>query len=1064
MNRITDFKYYLFLLCCLLSPWVSANNLSCFSASLPILYESEIIDTTICEGDCLVFENKTYCTEGSFPLGNARVLKLNLTERSQSISYTICEGESYPNQEDWTTNGRYNYQTAIGACPITVWVNLAVKPNKEKRISEVIEFGECYDFGPNTLCQSGEYELRYATSDGCDSTVYINLTVEDLIVDTLAPVQKCFGETHYVPEVDSILIQSGLYQFHGTNNAGKAILRILDLRIDRENITYLEDKSCFGTPYDFNGQIVDQTGMYQYTTLASNGCDSTVILNLSVGAVTDETITKTILSGQSYIVGKNNISFEGMYEFVFESVAGCDSIIRVDLSIEGSTTATNPTDSVDSNNPIDPMIDPVVPTDSIPDGGIDTNGSTSSQQEICDGMIRHSLCFKDLPYRLGNNTFWEGGIFNLSYNAPDGCSDNIQLELIVERNITTLTEIICEGSYTLNNKEYSTTGIFRDTIISVNNCDSILILDLTAATPKDTTIEKTICWGEPFISSGIYITDSGLYTETYQTTYGCDSLVSTMLTIEGGANSDVRDSTLCAGEHYADDIGNKVFVGGRYTFRFVSVAGCDSTVTLDLLIPDTIRSEVDTFFCEGESFTLENFAVTRPGTYRERFSSSAGCDSLVQYNLTTFDCEINSIQEADTIICGGNTGEFSFMLIKGQAPFTYKWEGENKIFSGQDADLNLNTPITEDGLPAGLYSVTVTDKNGIEAILEIEILLPEEITSEWKMPELKGNTYLACPGDANAFVQILPTGGLPPYRYEWSTGQTNTSRISNLPEGAYTVTITDDFNCPHINTVSLTEPPKLALKAASEDPLCENMESGQIEVMSMQGGTAPYQYRLEGKTSFSQEARFGNLTAGDYNLNAKDANECPMDTMLTIVEPEIIELVYDSLILLELGDMQEFDIVSSGMLKTITWRTTDDELSCTDCLDAVASPIESTEYTLTVTSEDDCETTINLTIKVSKERDVFIPNVFSPNSDGINDRFSIFGGPEVASVDHFSIYSRWGELLFESDDFEINDNQKGWDGFHKGKKMKPGVYIYLAQLTFIDGVEEQYTGDVLLAE
>jgi len=405
MNRIPNFKYNLLLLCCLLSFWVSANDLSFTNTPFPILYESEIIDTTICDGDCLVFENKTYCEAGNYPLGNARVLKLNLTERSQNINFTICEGEHYPNEEDWNTNGRYSYQTAVGACPITVWVDLEVKPNKERRINEVIEFGECYDFGPNTLCQSGEYELRYATADGCDSTVYINLTIEELIIDTLAPVQKCFGETHFVPEVDTILTQSGLYQFYGTNNAGRAILRILDLRIGGEIITNLVDNSCSGIPYNFNGQSLTESGIYEYTTMAANGCDSLVVLNLSVGKVTKQVIVDTIPIGESIIIGKSNISFEGMYEFVFESVAGCDSII------------VSTTDSMDV---------PIILVDPITGVGISTNGSTSSQQEICDGFITHRLCFKDLPYKLGNNTFWEGGTFDLTYDAPDGCSDDIQ--------------------------------------------------------------------------------------------------------------------------------------------------------------------------------------------------------------------------------------------------------------------------------------------------------------------------------------------------------------------------------------------------------------------------------------------------------------------------------------------------------------------------------------------------------------------------------------------------------------------------------------------------------------
>ena len=357
---------------------------------------------------------------------------------------------------------------------------------------------------------------------------------------------------------------------------------------------------------------------------------------------------------------------------------------------------------------------------------------------------------KDLPFEIGPNTFWQGGNFDLTYTAPDGCVDNFQLTLAIEENINNIETTICEGSsYLLNNIEYTQTGIFADTLFSVttSGCDSIIRLDLTVMPTKDTMFSKSICWGEPFLVDGQFITESGTYTQQFITTSGCDSLVTTILTVEGGPNPVIAQMQLCAGESYADDLGNKVAVSGLYNFMFVNSEGCDSMVILDLLIPDTIRSSVDTFFCQGETFTFENFAVTKGGRYRERFASALGCDSIVQYTLTALDCEISSVQDADTIICGGNTGEFSFMLIKGQAPFTYQWTSEDSLWSGEGVNLNLQEEVVEEGLPGGLYIVTVTDRNGQEAILEIEIFRPEIITAEWIVSDLIGNNHLACDGD-----------------------------------------------------------------------------------------------------------------------------------------------------------------------------------------------------------------------------------------------------------------------------------------------------------------------------
>lgn len=1035
MNRTPHFKYALIGLLCLFSTFLTATEPipNSFLSTLSLL-NNVIIDTTICEGDCVFFDNITYCEAGTYQLGDARVLKVNTIPSVQQTSFTICQGETYPGQ-DWATSGRYNYRTSLGACAITVWVDLKVAQPKDTYINQEIDYGECYDFGPNTLCQTGEYELRYLTTQGCDSTVYINLTVAELIIDTLSPVNVC-ARTSYTPDgIDTVLTESGLYQFYGTNDEGKAKLTLLDFRVDNEIVTYLTRTACEGTPFSYEGEILGETGIYEYRYTSVKGCDSLVIIDLSIGEVTTTTITRTITPEAGIIIGKNVVNLAGNYEFIFQSVMGCDSIVLLNLSVDG-------------------VPDSII----IEDEGI--------AEAICTGILTRNLCLKDLPFEIGQNTFWEGGSFDLTYTAPDGCTNDFVLELAVEENINRLEETICAGnSYLLNNVEYRESGIYRDTLFSVtaNNCDSILILDLTIMPNKDTTFAKSICWGEPFMVDGQFIMESGTYTQRFITTRGCDSLVTTILTVEGGPNPDVAQLQLCAGESYADDIGNKVFVSGLYNFMFVNNAGCDSIVTLDLHIPDTIRSTIDTFFCLGEAFIFENFAVTKGGRYRERFTSILGCDSIVQYTLTALDCEISSVQDADTIICGGNTGEFSFMLIKGQAPFTYQWASADSLWSGGGVDLNLQEEVIKEGLPSGLYIVTVTDRNGQEAILEIEIFRPEIITAEWILPDLIGINHLACNGDSTAFLQINPAGGLPPYRYAWSNGLKNTNRIDSLLAGIYTVTITDDFNCPFTASQQLTAPPPLVLVGTTENPVCDDLAAGIISVSTIEGGTAPYQYRLEGINQFSDNMNFQNLIEGEYTLNAVDSNGCQADTNLLIVAPEILTVDYESDILINLGDYYDLNITSSGTPQTIIWEDTLG-LSCFDCLDAIANPIKSSTYTLTLTSKDNCTTTIQINVVVSNERYIFVPNVFSPNSDGLNDFFTIFGNPAAANVDVLQIYSRWGELLYETYDLALNDELKGWDGYHQGQKMNPGAFVWLARISFIDGERVVYSGDLTLVE
>ncbi len=129
-------------------------------------------------------------------------------------------------------------------------------------------------------------------------------------------------------------------------------------------------------------------------------------------------------------------------------------------------------------------------------------------------------------------------------------------------------------------------------------------------------------------------------------------------------------------------------------------------------------------------------------------------------------------------------------------------------------------------------------------------------------------------------------------------------------------------------------------------------------------------------------------------------------------------------------------------------------LSCDACDNPVALIDETTTYTVTVTDENGCSATDEITLTLSSGN-VFIPNIFTPNADGRNDELHVLG-QGIASLT-FTIYDRWGEQVFETTDKSI-----GWDGTHRGRALNTGLYFYTADIVFEDGSTVVKKGNVSL--
>ena len=105
--------------------------------------------------------------------------------------------------------------------------------------------------------------------------------------------------------------------------------------------------------------------------------------------------------------------------------------------------------------------------------------------------------------------------------------------------------------------------------------------------------------------------------------------------------------------------------------------------------------------------------------------------------------------------------------------------------------------------------------------------------------------------------------------------------------------------------------------------------------------------------------------------------------------------------------------------------------------------------------------TADVLVRVNRQRQLYAPNIFSPNGDGENDRFLLFGYG-VTEIQTLRIFDRWGNQLFLNEHFQQGDELEGWDGRYRGQDMNPGVFVWQAVVEFVDGAVEVFAGDVTL--
>ncbi|MCU0347745.1 MAG: gliding motility-associated C-terminal domain-containing protein [Saprospiraceae bacterium] len=541
----------------------------------------------------------------------------------------------------------------------------------------------------------------------------------------------------------------------------------------------------------------------------------------------------------------------------------------------------------------------------------------------------------------------------------------------------------------------------------------------------------------------------------------CDESTPTCqtVTIESIAPT-VYVENLCGGEGFAvaDTV---LFLPGFYEFVYNTPADCDSVIQVTISAAPNETTILDLNICDSDTLWVGGNPYTTTGIYQENLTTWLGCDSTVNLDLFVIICEIQATVGASQVRCyGGSDGVITFSVDDGTPPFTYDWYRLGQPGpSGNGSITGINTPETLSGLPVGPYVINIQDAFGNDRVLLTDVGQPAPLDVDTEPSVYGGGFNVSCADGADGTLLASATGGLPPYSYAWSSGAA-TAFAQNLAAGPYTLTVTDNVGCTLTASYTLEAPNPLALFAEFNDPVCAGPLTGSITVQNAAGGIPPYLFSLN-EGPYLDTASFTGLAEGPYTLSVQDANGCLLDStvLLEAAIIPVLDLGQDTF--LYLGDSIRLKPAFVSGAETYAWGQTPG-LSCYDCPNPWVYIFHPMGYSLTVTSEDGCTASDSIFVDVVAIRDVYIPNAFSPNGDGINDLFNVFGGGVVKRVKSFKVFSRWGELVYEGFDFLPNNVGIGWDGSFRGKEMQGSVFAWAAEVEFLDDVVFLYKGDVVV--
>lgn len=993
---------------------------------------------------------------------------------SSFVSNTICFNELPYQWQNQTINNFGNnvaqhiFINQFG-CDSIVFLTLIQRPSDTTNIQDTVCSSSLpYVFYNTNINTSGTYSHNLVNSFGCDSVIKLHLVVNPSYAINL-PVTICQGDS--LTYNGNVYTTAGNYINNFTTISGCDSVVTVQLNVTPYLIRTQYDTICHNESYTLPSNIVvSNPGIYIDTIVNALTCDSIITTHLYRRNVNNGVANITICqnqlpftwNGNAVLAGGNNVS-----TYTTNDRFGCDSMTTLNLTV----------------NPVDTTI------------------------------IIDTICSSEAPYVFFNTNINTSGTYFHTLSSSLNCDSIIRLQLQVYPSYRdTFQATICANdSYTYNGTTYTATGYYTHTFNSIHNCDSIRVLNLIV-TPIPLTINyDTICHNETFtLPSNIVVSNSGTYYDTLTRTNLCDSIVITHL-FKRSTNNGVANITICQNQLPYTWNNISVLAGGSgvATFTTNDRFGCDSTTTLNLTVnPTHLTTLYDTVCSNTLPYVFFNTNITAPGTYSHTLTNSYNCDSIIQLQLTVFTAFSDT---TNITICQGESYNFFGLSYFTAGTYTHSFNtnlgcDSNKVLILQvnpasplpivTSPLNYCTgdaanPLSAVGVnllwyttPTGGTGSTVAPtpttniagrqvyyvsqaSNGCEGARDsIEIFVNNKITPDFTViPD-----SINCANDTILFIY---TGGVannmtvewiwnganyvqnahPNYYASWNNQGTKNVGVYINNNGCIGDTL---YKRVHIYQ-------QLAKPEVTFKPYYCLGDDITINMTSIYPNTAIYHWTYNGATINATTQYEPVVTRPGWNY------------FTIYIESErgcISEMLNDSFYV---SGFPEFDLVANVeeiceqdtvLLKVPNLDNVNYHFGPTyyfpNDLQSTVTGFKSAFIDrpgfiyATATNQYGCTFTDSTYISTFACCDLFVPNAFTPNKDGVNDFFELYAS-NLQEVNVFSIYNRYGQRVFHTN----NQNSK-WDGTYNGQLLDGGVYHYYLIYTCSDGTKFTKRGQIHL--
>nr|WP_256471342.1 Ig-like domain-containing protein [Solitalea agri] len=792
------------------------------------------------------------------------------------------------------------------------------------------------------------------------------------------------------------------------------------------------------TPYTYSwssGQNIEDlsalpAGTYTLTVTDANNCQATASVTLTAPAVLSLSEVHTDASC-SLSNGAINVSVSGgtaPYIYSWNSGEATE-----DLTNKASgtytltvTDANNCSESITVN--LNDLNGPQVTVDN--QTNISCNGAS-------DGAIQVSVSGGTAPYTyswssgqtIEDISALPAGTYTLTVTDANNCQATASVTL-TEPAVLSLSEVHTDATcallngainvsvsggtapytYSWNSGEATedlttkAAGSYTLTVTDANNCSESITVNLNDLNGPQVTVDNqtnvscngasdgaiqvsvsggtapyTYSWSSGQTIEDISALPAGTYTLTVTDANNCQATASVTLTEPSVLTlSEVHTDATCALSNGAinvsvsggtapytyswnsgestEDLTAKA--AGSYTLTVTDANNCSQSITVnlnDLSGPLVTVDNQTNVSCNGASdgaiqvsvsggtapYTyswssgqnIEDLSALPAGTYTLTVTDANNCQATASVTLTA--PPVLSLSEIHTdASCGLSNGSINVTVAGGTSPYSYSWN------SGESTqDLNNKA--------SGSYSLTVTDVNNCSQTIIVSL-------SDQNGPQVTvdNQTNVSCNGASDGAIQVSVSGGIAPYTYSWSSGQ-SIEDLSALPAGTYTLTVTDGNNCQSSASVTLTEPSAISLTETHTDPAC-NQSTGAVDV-SVVGGTAPYSYSW---SSGEATEDLANKAAGSYTLTVTDANNCSQSITVNLNDLNGPQLTVDNQTNVSCNGASDGAIqvsISGGTAPyTYNWS------SGQSIEDLSALPVGT--YTLTVSDANNCQASASVTL------------------------------------------------------------------------------------------------------